>query len=281
VGVPTDPVRRAAAVLRRGGAPAGSGPGDPPDGGEDLREALTRRSSLREIEAAAPALRVELSERARAAGLLIVWVAAVVMPLWTLVDRTVAPAQADLFLIVRLIGDVPIVAALWALTRSSLGRRRPAALAVLALAVVQVEIAWMLTQVDDPTYYLLGFTLAIYGSGCILVATPRWTVALIAVSWAALVLSVLIRPVALAAEDLVAGTFYVGTASIIGLLAHVRRSALSHRELLTRVRFEREEQRTATLLAQLERLSHEDPLTGLANRRRWDATLAGACATAR
>ena len=151
--MPTDPVRRAAAVLRRRGAPAGSGPGDPSAGGEDPREALTRRSSLREIEAAAPALRAELRERARAAGLLIVWVAAVVMPLWTLVDRTVAPAQADLFLMVRLIGDLPIVTALWALTRSSLGRSSPAALAVSAMAVVQIEIAWMITQVDDPTYF--------------------------------------------------------------------------------------------------------------------------------
>jgi diguanylate cyclase (GGDEF)-like protein len=35
------------------------------------------------------------------------------------------------------------------------------------------------------------------------------------------------------------------------------------------------------LLTQLERLSHEDPLTGLANRRRWDAELVAACTEAR
>jgi diguanylate cyclase (GGDEF)-like protein len=35
------------------------------------------------------------------------------------------------------------------------------------------------------------------------------------------------------------------------------------------------------LLTQLERLSHEDPLTGLANRRRWDAELVSACTEAR
>jgi diguanylate cyclase (GGDEF)-like protein len=35
------------------------------------------------------------------------------------------------------------------------------------------------------------------------------------------------------------------------------------------------------LLTRLERLSHEDPLTGLANRRRWDAELAGVCSDAR
>jgi diguanylate cyclase (GGDEF)-like protein len=74
---------------------------------------------------------------------------------------------------------------------------------------------------------------------------------------------------------------YLGTAGTIAVLAHLRRYALNNRELLTRVRLEREQQRTAVLLTQLERLSHEDPLTGLANRRRWDAELLTACTEAR
>ncbi|MGY1617847.1 GGDEF domain-containing protein [Geodermatophilus sp. SYSU D00691] len=37
----------------------------------------------------------------------------------------------------------------------------------------------------------------------------------------------------------------------------------------------------SALLARLDRLSHEDPLTGLANRRRWDAELSPVCAEAR
>jgi diguanylate cyclase (GGDEF)-like protein len=56
---------------------------------------------------------------------------------------------------------------------------------------------------------------------------------------------------------------------------------LNNRELSARVRLEHEQERGRVLLAQLERLSHEDPLTGLANRRRWDAELAGTCAEAR
>ena len=36
---------------------------------------------------------------------------------------------------------------------------------------------------------------------------------------------------------------------------------------------EREQERSQELLQQLERLSREDPLTGLANRRCWDETL--------
>ena len=41
---------------------------------------------------------------------------------------------------------------------------------------------------------------------------------------------------------------------------------------------EREQRHTHELLAQLHQLSTEDPLTGLANRRRWDQVLAAACA---
>jgi diguanylate cyclase (GGDEF)-like protein len=208
-------------------------------------------------------------------------VAVVAVPAWTLVDRISVPEQAGTFLVVRLLCDIPMLVALWALWRLPLGRRHPEGLAFLVLAIVQAEIAWMITQAEDPKYHLLGFTLAIYGSGCILVARPRWTAALIGVSWAALGVSMLLQPDRLTSADLVAVTVYLGTSSIIAQLAHLRRYALNNRELLTRVRLEREQQRTSVLLTQLERLSHEDALTGLANRRRWDAELASVCTDAR
>jgi diguanylate cyclase (GGDEF)-like protein len=272
------PVGRLVAVLRRGDVLPGSAP-MPADGSR--RAALTGRSDLHDIAEAVPGLREELIERARTGGLLVVWVAALGMPVWTFVDRVAAPEQAGAFLLVRLLCDIPMLVVLWALWRLPLGRRRPEALTFLVLAVIQVEIAWMITQADDPKYHLLGFTLAIYGSGCILVARPRWTAALVGISWLALGVSMLLYPGRLSAVDLVAVTIYLGTASIIAILAHLRRYALSNRELLTRVRLEREQQRTGVLLAQLERLSHEDPLTGLANRRRWDAELGSVCAAAR
>jgi diguanylate cyclase (GGDEF)-like protein len=83
------------------------------------------------------------------------------------------------------------------------------------------------------------------------------------------------------AEDLLAAAIYLATASLIGVVAHDQRHRLTTRESTVRVRLEQEQERTRTLLARLERLSHEDPLTGLANRRRWDAELAEACAAAR
>ena len=279
------PLRRLVAVLRRGDVLPGATPslGDvgPPDGDSRRAGELTSRSDLRDLADAVPGLREELIDRARTAGLIVASVAVVCVPAWTLVDRIAAPEQAGTFFLIRLLCDVPMALALWALWRLPLGRRRPEALTFFVLAVVQGEIAWMITQAHDPKYHLLGFTLAIYGSGCILVARPRWTAALVGVSWAALGISMLIHPGHLTASDLVAVTVYLGTASVIAILAHLRRYALNNRELLTRVRLEREQQRTGVLLTQLQRLSHEDPLTGLANRRRWDAELVSACTEAR
>ena len=266
---------RLLAALRRGDvlpAPAPS-PGN--------ADGLTTRSTLRELTSEVPGLRDELVNRARAAGLLVCWVAVVAVPVWTIVDRIAVPQLAGAFLVVRLLCDLPMLLAVWALWRLPLGRRRPELLTFAVLAVVQAEIAWMIPQTQGDPYYLLGFTLAVYGSGCILVARPRWTGAVVGWSWTALALSMLVFPGELAARDLAAVTVYLGTASVIAVLAHLRRYALNDRELLTRVRLEREQQRTAVLLAQLERLSHEDPLTGLANRRRWDAELLGVCTEAR
>jgi diguanylate cyclase (GGDEF)-like protein len=242
---------------------------------------VSPRSTLRELTASVPGLRDELVDRARAAGLLVGGVAVVAVPAWTVVDRLTVPELAAPFLVVRLLCDVPMLLAMFALWRLPVGRRRPELLTFVVLAVVQIEIAWMITRATDAPYHLLGFTLAIYGSGCILVARPRWTVALVGVSALALAGFGATAEHAMRVEELVAVIVFMGTASIIATLAHLRRYAMNQRELVTRVRLEQEQLRTGVLLSQLERLSNEDPLTGLANRRRWDAELSSACAAAR
>ncbi|UOY00483.1 GGDEF domain-containing protein [Blastococcus sp. PRF04-17] len=278
-------VHRVAAMLRRGDVlpPAAPSPGADGAVGGDRRspDALTTRSSLRELTAAVPALRDELANRARTAGLLVGIVAVIAVPTWTVVDRLAVPHLTELFLVVRLACDIPMLLAMYALWRLPIGRRRPEILTFLVLAVVQIEIAWMIVQTHGHEYYLLGFTLAVYGSGCILVARPRWTAAVVALSWLALAFFAAVQPGRLAAEELITVSVFLATASLIGMLAHLRRYALNQRELVTRVRLEREQQRTGILLAQLERLSHEDALTGLANRRRWDSELGDACTDAR
>jgi diguanylate cyclase (GGDEF)-like protein len=276
---------RVVAVLRRGDVLPPAMSATPAPGEEDRRSSdlpgLSPRSPLHELADAVPGLREELVERARTAGLLVGWVAVVAVPVWGLVDRVTLPEQAGLFMLVRLLSDVPMLLAMLALWRLPVGRRRPEALTFFILAVVQTEVAWMISRAEDPQYHLLGFTLAIYGSGCIMVARPRWTAALVGLSWAVLGIFASTAPAEMSTEQLGTLTVYLGTASVIAVLAHLRRYALNNRELVTRVRLEREQQRTGVLLARLERLSHEDPLTGLANRRRWDAELDNACAEAR
>jgi diguanylate cyclase (GGDEF)-like protein len=207
--------------------------------------------------------------------------AVVISPAWSGFDLLLEPQLARTFLVVRLAGVVPMMVALWLLWRRPLGRRRPELLACSALATVQVEVAWMIPQVEHVEFYLLGYTLAVYASGCLLVTRPLWTGVLVAVSWSALGVAVLTVPTSMRAEDLLAAAMYLATASLIGVVAHDQRHRLTNRESTVRVRLEQERERTRTLLARLERLSHEDPLTGLANRRRWDAELAEACAAAR
>ncbi|MCF6746279.1 GGDEF domain-containing protein [Blastococcus sp. KM273128] len=266
--------RRLVAALRRSDVLPSAGPAAAE--GRPLRG-----RAAAELAAAVPGLAEERAERARTAGLLVGWVAVVAVPLWAVVDLVTESSNAGTFLAVRLLCEIPMLAALVALGRLPLGRRRPELLTFSVLAVVQAEVAWMVTRSEDPRYHLLGLTLAIYGSGCVMVARPRWTVALVAVSWAALGLASATADDGLAPGDLLAVTVYLATASVIAVLAHLRRYALDTRELHTRVRLEREQQRTGVLLAQLERLSHEDPLTGLANRRRWDAELAERCTRTR
>ena len=219
--------------------------------------------------------------RAQESALWVSGLAVVIAPAWSGFDLLLEPQLARTFLVVRLASVVPMMVALWLLWGRPLGRRRPELLACSALATVQIEVAWMIPQVEHVEFYLLGFTLAIYASGCLLVTRPLWTGVLVAVSWSALGVAVLTDPTSMRAEDLLAAAIYLATASLIGVVAHDQRHRLTTRESTVRVRLEQERERTRTLLARLERLSHEDPLTGLANRRRWDAELTEACAEAR
>jgi diguanylate cyclase (GGDEF)-like protein len=139
----------------------------------------------------------------------------------------------------------------------------------------------MVPRVAHVEFYLLGFTLALFASGCLMVARPLWTGALVGVTWAAFGVAVLTAPTSMPVHDVIASGFYLATASGVGVVAHHQRYRLTTRESTARTRLEEEQGRTRALLARLDRLSHEDPLTGLANRRRWDVELAEACAAAR
>jgi diguanylate cyclase (GGDEF)-like protein len=234
---------------------------------------------LRRLRGAEPASAAVL-DRARRSGLLLGGLATFVAPAWSVFDALLEPASAATFVAVRLVGTVPMLVILGLLWRHPVGRRRPELLTWLLLSVVQCEVAWMIPRTRNVEFYLLGFTLAIYASGCMLVARPIWTAARVAPSGTALAVGLASAPGGLAMRLLAAAAVYVGTSSLIGLVAHAQRFRLAERERRARVRLEEEQGRTNVLLDRLERLSNEDSLTGVANRRRWDEHLAAVCARA-
>jgi diguanylate cyclase (GGDEF)-like protein len=222
----------------------------------------------------------DLAARSRPSAMIICTVAAVLLLAWSGVDFALEPALADSFLWLRLLGVLVLLACLVLVTRP-FGGRHAGAVATVGLTVVQAEIAWMIVQVQYVEVYLLGFTLALHGSGTLLADPPRWTAVLVGTTTASLVAAVALAPTPVPAGELRGAAFFVSAAAIVSLLAHSRRWQLTQGELAARLRLEAEQRRTGELLVQLERLSNEDPLTGLANRRRWDAGLAEACAAAR
>jgi diguanylate cyclase (GGDEF)-like protein len=244
---------------------------------DDSAPALNRRSADTDAGAAAG----ELRDRAQTSALGLSALAAVVAPAWSGFDLLLEPRVAASFVLVRFLCLVPMLAAVWLLWRRPVGRRHPELLGLFVLGIVQAEIAWMLPQVQNLEFYLLGFTLAIYTSGCLLVARPLWTGLLVLVSWSAVLVALLTSPTHMPVRDLLATGIYLASGSTLALIAHRQRYSLAMREFRSRVRLEREEDRTQELLRRLERQSQEDALTGLANRRRWDSELAAACASAR
>lgn len=218
----------------------------------------------------------ELVHRARTSALVITVTALVVVPLWSFFDLALEPHHARAFITVRLLCDVPILAAVLALWHGRGGR--PELLAFGSLAVVQTEVAWMVSRAgDNRQFYLLGFTLALYAGGLLLAGGARWTVALVGVTTAAFALFEVTAPQRMTRHELLAAATYLGTASLIAGLSHAQRHRLTTREFAVRARLEEEQAHGRALLARVERLSREDPLTGLANRRCWDEQLALAC----
>lgn len=220
----------------------------------------------------------EVLQRARGSGLVIAGVAAVLVPAWAAFDVLLVPHQASTFIIVRCICDLPILFLWWMLARRPIGRRRPELLSLAVIAVVQSEIAWMLVRVDNHRdAYLMGFSLALFASGCVMGGRPQWTGAVVSVTWLCLAVSLFTAAKPIPGDDLLSVCFYLSTASLIALVAHTQRARLTDRELLARQRLEGEQAHTHQLLERLQQLSNEDYLTGVANRRCWDAELRHAC----
>ena len=200
--------------------------------------------------------------------------AIIAMPIWAGFDHLVDPRNADVFTAVRLGLELPLIA-LWLSLFTSFGRRHPELIMLIFLTLIEASIAFMLSRVDEAyAPYSLGISLAIYASAFLLIWPWQYTAALVGLTWLSVAIAIVgaTEPLSRAAVATIA--YYLGTASLVGFLGQYFRQASAWQQFRNRVELEREHERNEELRLKLERLSREDPLTGLANRRCWDETLA-------
>ena len=212
-------------------------------------------------------LRITTRRSALAAGvvLLVAW------PVWGVFDWLVLPARAGEFITVRAVFEVPIALALVSLWRPRIGGRWPEEAAFVLLALPQVAIAWMIPRsqprLDD---YLLGFSLVIFGSAVVVVWRWQLTLWLTAVTLSATALTTLLYRPGLSRESAGTIAFFLGTAGVVAVVGQLHRYRAGWDQFRTESALQAERQRNDVLVDELRKLSDEDPLTGVGNRRAWE-----------
>ena len=217
--------------------------------------------------------RSEVRQSTRSTGIGAGALCAVGFPLWIAFDYLVEPDSAAGFVPIRLGLVVPIVGLWLALIFSRFGERHPEPLLLGITLSVNFGIALMLASVDQHyAAYALGMSLTLYGSAFILLWAPRWTAALVGLTFAAMG-GVLALSDPIPTDAVATIVFYLGTAGAIALVGQAYRQAEAWREFKVIVALEQEQRRSSELVAELDRISRQDPLTGLGNRRAWDGAL--------
>jgi diguanylate cyclase (GGDEF)-like protein len=201
-------------------------------------------------------------------------IAIVAFPSWAIFDHLVDPAHGVEFATLRFALELPLIA-LWLTLFTRAGRNHPELVMLSMLTLIQGVIAFMTTHVADAyAPYALGMSLGIYASSYLLIWPWQYTAALIGVTWLAVIGGIATAPPTLDAAAVATIAFYLGTASLVAFVGQLHRQMTAWREFRNRVELEAEQERNRDLVRQLERLSREDALTELANRRFWDETLA-------
>jgi diguanylate cyclase (GGDEF)-like protein len=230
------------------------------------------------MKPAAPAqqplgFRAQTRAATRGSGYLLGAIGIVAVAAWAGMDVILQPANAKLFIVLRCF-CVAGMAVICALLRTSLGERRPEALVLALVSLPQIAIAIMVSRLHGAySAYATGFSLAIYASALLLIWQWTYTAALIGLTWAALVAALLISPRPPGTHELTTVGLYLATASVLSVAGQWYRSLLARQAFMSRLALESEQARSRDLLARLERLSRQDELTGLANRRSWDEAL--------
>jgi diguanylate cyclase (GGDEF)-like protein len=156
------------------------------------------------------------------------------------------------------------------------GGRWPLLLSFLTVSVPEVAIAWMIpragTEIEG---YLLGLSLAIYATAYLLMWRWQMTVLLVTLTGVAIVAFSPGAKPGLEAADTATITFYLLTASMLAIVAQVYRERKRWQQHVTRFELEAERNRNEVLVAELDQLTREDPLTSVGNRRAWEERLTG------
>ena len=218
--------------------------------------------------------RSQQREATRSTTLLGAVVALVALPAWALFDVVMVPDQAGRFLVVRLVSELVMAACCGALWWPRLGARWPEQLSLVAIAVPELAIAWMVPRSGSQLEaYLLGMSLAIYATAFLLVWRWPMTVALITgITLAIIAFSDGVRP-GLTTQQITTISFYLATASALAIAAQVYRDRKGWQQHLTQAELEVERRRNQVLVEELDQLTREDPLTSVGNRRAWDEQL--------
>ena len=201
-------------------------------------------------------------------------IAIIAFPSWAIFDHLVDPSHGVEFATLRFALELPLIL-LWLTLFTRAGRDHPEVVMLLMVAAIQGVIAYMTTHVVDAyAPYALGLSLGIYASSFLLIWPWQYTAALIGLTWTAVLVGIATAPPTLDAAAVATIGFYLVTASLVAFVGQFHRQLTAWQEFRNRVELEAEQERSSDLLRQLERLSREDALTGLANRRSWDETLA-------
>jgi diguanylate cyclase (GGDEF)-like protein len=221
--------------------------------------------------------RQQVKVATRSTGLVAGAIAVIAYPAWALFDHLVEPESAGEFVWLRIGFTIPI-ALLWlGLRFSRAGHRHPEAFVLGFMLMVDLGIALMIAQVETHhAAYALGMSLTIYAGAFLLIWRPRYLVAAIGINLGSLAIVLLLSdPIP---KDAIATVyFYVITASILSFFGQRHRHTTAWREFQALNALEAEQEHNRELVEKLDRLSREDSLTGLANRRAWDQALTRQC----
>jgi diguanylate cyclase (GGDEF)-like protein len=236
--------------------------------------APTTPEDARAVQALEASFRAETRTATRGSGLVLTAIGLVAVPAWGIVDVLFEPANVPLFFALRAAACALLVTFGLVLWRTPFGRRHAATVVLCLIGCVQIAIAVMIARLHSAyTIYANGLSLPVYASGFLVIWSWRSTLATAAVTWLALAAAYATSPVAQPAGTASAVALYLATASLMAVGGSWYRHRLAWREFAARTALVVEQRRNAGLMAQLERLTREDDLTGLANRRAWDEAL--------